>query len=88
MVVFACKRKLILILERIIFRRLYDHYHSFFHAAQFGFRKRRSTILQFIIFLQKVYQGIESQHDVDIIFTDYSKAFDRVDHGMLLKKTF
>ena len=63
------------ILERIIFRRLYDHYYSFFHAAQFGFRKRRSTILQLIIFLQKVYQGIESQHDVDIIFTDYSKAF-------------
>ena len=76
------------ILERIIFRRLYDHYHSCFHAAQFGFRKRRSTILQLIIFLQKVYQGIESQHDVDIIFTDYSKAFDRVDHGMLLKKLF
>ena len=36
--------------------------------------------------MQKVYQGIESQIDVDIIFTDYCWAFDRVDHGLLLKK--
>ena len=39
-----------------------------------------------LTFLQKGYNGIENQKEIDVIFTDYSKAFDRVDHGVLLKK--
>ena len=35
------------ILERIIFKRLYEHFEKIFHKAQYGFRKNRSTIVRF-----------------------------------------
>ena len=75
------------ILERILFIRLYNHYSQYLHSSQFGYRRNRSTITQLLTFLQKVYNDIEKQKKIDVIFTDYSKAFDSVDHGVLLKKT-
>ena len=75
------------ILERILFIRLYNHYSQYLHSSQFGYRRNRSTITQLLTFLQKVYNDIENQKEIDVIFTDYSKAFDSVDHGVLLKKT-
>ena len=37
-------------------------------------------------FLNETYKGIENGEEIKIIFTDFSKAFDRVDHGILLRK--
>ena len=74
--------------EAIIFKRLYDHCSPLFSKSQFGFRKNRSTVLQLLTFLQKVYKGIETNNDIDVIFTDFSKAFDKVDHGILLQKLY
>ena len=74
--------------EAIIFKRLYDHCSPLFSKSQFGFRKNRSTVLQLITFLQKVYKGIETNNDIDLIFTDFSKAFDKVDHGILFQKLY
>ena len=53
---------------------------------QFGFRPHRSTegyLLTHIDYLSKV---LENGHQVDIIYTDFSKAFDRVSHDILLNK--
>ena len=74
------------IFENILFKKLYEHCAEYFHVSQFGFRKNRSSIIQLITFSEKVYNGIESQQEIDILFTDFSKAFDRVDHGILLQK--
>ena len=76
------------ILERIIFKQLYEHFEKIFHKAQYGFRKNRSTIVQLLTFLQLVYNGHENGDSIKTVFTDYSKAFDRVDHGILLRKLF
>ena len=76
------------ILERIIFKRLYEHFEKIFHKAQYGFRKNRSTIVQLLKFLQLVYNGHENGDSIETVFTDYSKAFDRVDHGISLRKLF
>ena len=72
--------------EAIIFKRLYDHCSPFFSKSHFGFRKNRSTVLQLITFLQKVYKRIRTNNDIDVIFTDFSKTFDKVEHGILLQK--
>ena len=74
--------------ERVLFNQLYAHYSPYLHISQFGFRRNRSTVTQILVFLQRVYEGVEQQKEIDIIFTDYSKAFDRVDHGILLRKLF
>ena len=76
------------ILERITFKRLYEHFEKIFHKAQYGLRKNRSTIVQLLTFLQLVYNGHENGDSIETVFTDYSKAFDRVDHGILVRKLF
>ena len=74
------------IFEHMLFKPLYKHCEKYFHNSQYGFRKNLSPIIQLITFLQKVYEGIASRQEIDIIFTDFSKAFDKVDHAILLKK--
>ncbi len=39
-----------------------------------------------MIYLETIYNALESRHCVDVIYTDYEKAFDNVDHGLLLMK--
>ena len=45
-------------------------FHNFYTAPHFGFRRNRSTITQLLTFLQKVYNGIENQKEIDVKFTE------------------
>ena len=74
--------------ERCIFIDLYNHYSGWFHDAQFGFRKNRSPTIQLIIYLDTVYKFVNNGQPVNVIYTDFEKAFDRVDHGILLRKLY
>ena len=74
-------------LKKIIFRTLYIHFAPILHASQNGFRKK-SIILQLLTFLDKIYKGNDDNKEIDIVFTDFSKAFDSVDHGILLRKLY
>ena len=74
------------IFERILFKRLFLHVRPYLHKAQYGFMPGRSTVLQLLVMLQKIYHGLENNLEVDIVLTDFSKAFDQVDHGILLRK--
>jgi len=57
-----------------------------FNKDQFGFRKHLSCELQ----LQRVCQDIafilDNNEEADLIFLDFSKAFDKVPHHLLLQK--
>ena len=76
------------IFERIIFKRLFLHIAPILHDAQYGFRPGRSTVLQLLAMFSEIHRGLENDMDVDVILTDFSKAFDKVDHGILLKKLY
>ena len=76
------------VFEKIIFRELYIHFAPILHASQNGFRKKKSIILQLLTFLDKIYKGIDDDKEIDVVFTDFSKAFDSVDHGILLRKLY
>ena len=43
---------------------------------------------QLLCFLDDIYKGIENQSDKKVIYTDFEKAFDKVDHGVLLSQLF
>ena len=43
---------------------------------------------QLLCFLDEIYQGIENQSDKKVNYTDFEKAFDKVDHGVLLSRLF
>ena len=55
------------------------------HENQYGFRNK-STHLALLSFIYKVIQAIEKGEYAIGVFLDFSKAFDTVDHDILLDK--
>lgn len=53
---------------------------------QHGFVSHRSTVTNLAIFTQFVSHAIDESGQVDVIYTDFSKAFDRIDHTILFSK--
>lgn len=53
---------------------------------QHGFLKRRSTVSNLACFTNHVLTEMEGGGQVDVIYTDFEKAFDRVNHAILLMK--
>jgi len=55
---------------------------------QYGFVNDRSTMLQLLHVLDDWTEGLESGWQIDVIFTDYEMAFDKVPHRRLLNTKF
>jgi len=53
---------------------------------QHGFRKMKSTETNLIVFYSHLIDVVKSGGRVDAIYTDLRKAFDSVDHGILMLK--
>ena len=54
--------------------------------SQHGFRRGRSCLSQLLVHYDKVLKRMENGENVDIIYLDFVKAFDKVDHHVTLKK--
>ena len=57
-----------------------------FNPSQHGFRHRRSCLSQLLEYYDKVLGFLEDGANVDSIYLDFSKAFDKVDIGKLSHK--
>ena len=55
-------------------------------APIFGFMRRKSTVLQLIIYLQAIYNNVDTNTDCYALYLDFSKAFDSLSHATLLEK--
>jgi len=53
---------------------------------QHGFRAGRSCLTQLLSHVDDIVQGLIKNADTDAIYLDFAKAFDKVDHKLLLKK--
>lgn len=76
------------IFEKAMKERLIEYLETinFFSSKQFGFRKGISTEIAINEFIEKVSIGINDGKKVSGLFLDISKAFDTVDHDILLQK--
>lgn len=78
------------ILEKLIYNRVYNYLdkHEILYKYQFGFRPNHSTSLAVLEVVDYCYQNLSAHNDVLGIYIDISKAFDTVDHVILLKKLY
>ena len=76
------------IFEKIIYSRLYGFLASqgILHDSQFGFRKGHSTSHALNYSIHHIRQALKRGDHVLGIFIDLSKAFDTIDHDILLSK--
>ena len=75
-------------LESIIARVIRGHLdlHDLINDSQHGFTKGKSCLTNLLSFYKTVYQAADSDSNYDVIYLDFSKAFDRVPHERLLRK--
>jgi hypothetical protein len=76
------------VFEKIVFDVIYPVICRELPASQHGFFKRRSTITNLTCFSNFVLSNMERGGQIDVIYTDFEKAFDRVDHGILINKLY
>ena len=76
------------IFEKVIYKRLYNFFTSkgVLTDSQFGFRKGHSTTHALHKSIDSVTKSLASNKHVLGIFIDLSKAFDTLDHDILLNK--
>ena len=74
--------------ERILVKPLVRHLevNLKMDPRQHGGRTGRSTLSQLILHHDQILKAMEEGANVDAIYLDFAKAFDKVDHGLLLHK--
>jgi hypothetical protein len=74
------------VFESVLSSILYSHVIGKISPEQHGFIKGRSTASNLFEFSQFVSNALDKRQQVDVIYTDLSKAFDCVHHCILLTK--
>ena len=59
---------------------------SLYNKGQHGFRSGRSCVSQLLQHRINVLSALEDGDGTDVIYLDFTKAFDKVDHSILLQK--
>ena len=76
------------IFERILTEKIVDYLenNAMLNQRQHGFRRGRSCLSQLLDHHDRILDALTEGAGVDAIYLDLWKAFDQVDHGLLLHK--
>jgi ribonuclease P/MRP protein subunit RPP40 len=75
------------LMEKVINKALSEHLENgVLSNSQHGFRKGRSCQTNLIEFHDKLTQWTDEGESVDVLYLDFRKAFDKVDHSRLMVK--
>ena len=76
------------LMEHIVVSSIMQHFetHCILNDNQHGFRRGRSCETQLLEFVEELTTNLEGGRQTDIIILDFAKAFDRVNHSLLVHK--
>ena len=76
------------ILESILRDHILSHLQEYnlIRKSQHGFLPHRSCLTNLLEFLEEITRLIDEGHSLDVMFLDFSKAFDKVRHSRLMLK--
>ena len=76
------------IFEKLLYNRLYNYLENFkiLTTHQYGFRRNHSTTLAILDFQEKLAQALDEGKCSIGVFLDLSKAFDAIEHQILINK--
>jgi len=74
--------------ERVMHNQLHNHFDKLklYYNSQYGFRKQHSTELATLELIDKITTSMDNNEVPINIYLDLSKAFDTLDHKILLNK--
>ena len=72
--------------EKLMYNRLiaFIEKHQLLYQYQFGFRKNHSTFMALVVLLEKITAALDDSEFAVCILIDFRKAFDTVEHSILL----
>ena len=73
-------------IEKLLFEQINDHMQSKFSKHLKGFRKNHSTQNALLVMIEKWKTILNKKLKVGALFMDLPKAFDTLDHSLLLAK--
>ena len=76
------------VFEKVVFKQVYTYFDDkkLLYISQYGFRKYHSTDHACLEFLDKVMSDLDKGETPFSVFIDLSKAFDTINHHILLHK--
>ena len=79
---------MIKLFERVIRKKMVDfvELHNIINPNQHGFRSGRNCLTQLLHHVDEIMNDLCDDNNADVLYLDFSKAFDKVDHEILLRK--
>jgi len=74
------------VLEKLVKQNVQIHLdrHNLLRDTQHGFRSQRSCLTNLLEFIEYVTKEVDNESRMDVVYLDFSKAFDKVPHGRLI----
>ena len=74
------------VFEKIVCDQLFQHAQPYLSSLQHGFIQHRSCSSNLACFLSHGWTAIQDKAQLDVVYTDFSSAFQSVNHRLLLHK--
>jgi hypothetical protein len=74
------------VFDNIIADEIFERFKNIIIPQQHGFFRKRSTVTNLADYSEKLQRALDAKGQTDVVYTDFSKAFDKVDHSVLINK--
>ena len=76
------------ICEKLMYNQPYEYFDNILFPSQCGFRKSYTAQHFLLVMIEKVKEAIDRGYEFGALLTDLSKAFDCINHPLLIAKLY